>query len=142
MIELRNQDLSGKIIKAFYKVYNDLGYGFLEKVYENALFLELKSMGFTCSKQHPIKVYYAGQSVGEYFADIIVNDLIIIEIKAAEGIAEEHEHQLINYLKATSIETGLLLNFGTVPQLKRKILTNDRKSAPSVAAKTAIGANP
>jgi GxxExxY protein len=125
-MELYNQELTGRIIKAFYKVYNELGYGFLEKVYENALYLELRSMNLLCAKQKPIKVYYNSQNVGEYYADIVVNDLIIIELKAAEGIVEEHEHQLINYLKATEIETGLLLNFGKIPQFKR-IFTNDRK---------------
>jgi len=125
-MELYNQELTGRIIKAFYKVYNELGYGFLEKVYENALYLELRSMNLLCAKQKPIKVYYNSQNVGEYYADIVVNDLIIIELKAAEGIVEEHEHQLINYLKATKIETGLLLNFGKIPQFKR-IFTNDRK---------------
>lgn len=126
-MELQNQELSGKIIKAYYTVYNELGYGFLEKVYENALLLELRSMNLFCSKQQPIKVYYNAQNVGEYYADIIVNDSIIIELKAAEGLSEEHELQLVNYLKATEIEVGLLLNFGKTPQFKRKIFTNDRK---------------
>jgi GxxExxY protein len=110
-MELLHSDITDKIIKAFYKVYNELGFGFLEKVYENALLLELISMGLICEKQKPIKVHYNNQLVGEYFADIIVNHSIILELKAAEGLVEEHELQLVNYLKATEIEVGLLLNF-------------------------------
>ena len=108
--------------------FNNLGYGFLEKVYENALFYELKKQGLVCEKQKPIKVYYDEIQVGEYYADIIVNECIIIELKAAESLAEEHEFQLINYLKATDIEVGLVLNFGKNPQFKRKIFTNNKKN--------------
>jgi GxxExxY protein len=127
-MELLHKETTDQIFRAFYKVYNELGFGFLEKVYENAMFLELSSMGLICEKQKPIKVYYAGQKVGEYFADIIVNNFGIIELKAAESLCEEHEFQLINYLKATEIEVGLLLNFGKKPQYKRKIFTNDLKN--------------
>ena len=123
-----HKELSNKIIKAFYNVYNNLGYGFLEKVYENALLIELKQLGLECEKQKPIKVNYNNIIVGEYFADIIVENSIILELKAAENICEEHEFQLINYLKATEIEIGLLLNFGKNPEFKRKIFTNDKKS--------------
>lgn len=112
------------ILKAFYNVYNTLGYGFLEKVYENALLIELKSMGLKAQRQVPIKVFYQEQQVGDYYADIIVEDQVIIELKAAEALCEEHEFQLINYLKATQIEVGLLLNFGKKPQFSRKIFTN------------------
>ena len=131
-MELLHQEITDKIIKAFFKVYNELGYGFLEKVYENALFIELKATGLFCEKQKPIKVYYNGQIVGEYFADIIVNGCIILELKTAETLAEEHELQLINYLKATEIEVGLLLNFGKKPMFKRKLFTNDKKKIKSV----------
>ncbi len=123
-----HKEISNKIIKAFYIVYNELGYGFLEKVYENAMLLELRKMNLSCEKQKPIKVYYDKKIIGEYFADIIVDDKIIIELKAAENICQEHEMQVINYLKATNIEVGLLLNFGKEPKFKRKIFTNDRKS--------------
>ena len=122
-----HKELSNKIIKAFYNVYNTLGYGFLEKVYEKALFIELTEMEFSCERQKAIKVYYKGKSVGDYYADIVVENKIILELKAAENLCEEHEFQLINYLKATDIEIGLLLNFGKEPQFKRKILTNDKK---------------
>lgn len=121
------KDLSDKIINAFYTVYNTLGYGFLEKVYENALMQELINKNLFCEKQKPIKVYYQQKVVGEYFADIIVDNKIILELKAAEALVEEHELQLINYLKATEIEIGLLLNFGKKPAFKRKIFTNDKK---------------
>lgn len=127
-MELLYKDDTDKILKAFYTVYNALGYGFLEKVYENALFIELYKFDLKVVKQQPIKVQYDGQKVGEYFADLIVNDVIIIELKAAEGIIEEHEHQLLNYLKATDKEVGLLLNFGKKPQFKRKVFQNINKN--------------
>jgi len=124
-----HQDLTEKIIKAYYNVYNELGYGFLEKVYENALMIELKSMGLYCEKQKPISVSFKGYTVGDYYADIIVENNVIIELKAVEGLIEEHEAQLLNYLKATEIEVGLLLNFGKKPQLKRKIFENIYKKS-------------
>lgn len=114
-------------IKAFYNVYNKLGYGFLEKVYENAMMIELPKLGLICDKQTQIKVYYDGNLVGEYFADIIVEDKLILELKAAEGLCEEHEAQLINYLKATDFEAGLLLNFGRKAEFKRKVFSNKFK---------------
>jgi GxxExxY protein len=121
------EEKTHKIIQAFYKVYNTLGYGFLEKVYQKALLIELREMGFNCKEEAPVKVYYEGINVGDYRADIIVDDCVIIENKASEGLAEENEYQLINYLKATDIEVGLLLNFGKKPEFRRKIFTNDRK---------------
>lgn len=121
------KELTNKIIKAYYQVYNTLGYGFLEKVYENAMYLELHKQGLNCKRQERIKVYYEGEQVGDYFADIIVENKVIIELKAAENLCYEHESQLINYLKATNIEIGLLFNFGKEAQFKRKIFTNDRK---------------
>lgn len=120
-----HKELTSKIIKCFYDVYNTLGYGFLEKVYENALKIELEKNKLFVEKQKPIKVYYDDQIVGEYFADLIVNEQVIIELKTSESICEEHEFQLINYLKATNIELGLLLNFGKRPEIKRKIFTNN-----------------
>jgi len=127
MEEILHKELSNQIIKCFYKVYNTLGFGFLEKVYENALMIELVRNGINAEKQRPIKVFYEKSIVGEYFADIIVENFIILELKASEYIVEEHELQLVNYLKATNIEIGLLLNFGRKPEFKRKIFTNDRK---------------
>lgn len=95
-----HQDLTEKIIRGYYNVYNELGYGFLEKVYENSLMIELKSFGLDCEKQKPILVSFIGSNVGEYFADIIVENKVIIELKAAEAFVEEHEAQLLNYLRA------------------------------------------
>ncbi|MBA4139606.1 MAG: GxxExxY protein [Segetibacter sp.] len=124
---MKHEEITNKIIKGFYKVYNTLGYGFLEKVYENALFFELKKEGLYVEKQKKIEVYYLGQLVGDYYADLIVSDLIIVELKAHECLLEEHDNQLINYLKATEIEVGLLLNFGKKPEVRRKIFDNDKK---------------
>lgn len=129
MIEnFKYSEITDLIIKAYYKVYNTLGYGFLEKVYENSMIIELMKLGLDCVKQKPIKVNYCGYEVGEYFADIIVNDLIIVELKASEALCLEHECQLINYLKATDKEVGMLLNFGKKPEFKRKVLTAEYKN--------------
>lgn len=123
------QETTDLIIKCFYKVYNELGFGFLEKVYENAMLIELLANGLIALKQVPVEVFYEGTLVGSYFADIIVENKIIIELKAGEGLlVEEHELQLINYLKATKMEVGLLLFFGKKPQFKRKIFTNNNKN--------------
>jgi GxxExxY protein len=121
------EDVTGKIIKAFYKVNNKLGFGFLEKVYENAMKMELSAMGLKVDQQKNIRVYYEGKEIGDYYADLIVNDVVIIELKAAESLCEEHEAQLINYLKATRLEVGLLLNYGKKAEFRRKIFTNDQK---------------
>ena len=127
MEEYLHKELTSKVINAFYKVYNSLGYGFLEKVYENAMRIELLKMGISVEQQKNIKVYYESEMVGDYFADLMVNELVIVELKAAENICEEHEAQLLNYLKATDIEVGLLLNFGKTPEVRRKIFMNKNK---------------
>ncbi|MDP8227337.1 MAG: GxxExxY protein [Candidatus Celaenobacter polaris] len=121
-----NSELTEDIISCFYKVYNTLGYGFLEKVYENAMKIELEKKGFSIESQKSIQVIYTGEIVGKYFADIIVNNMIILEIKANDVLVEENEIQLINYLKATNLEVGLLLNFGKKPEIKRKIFSNKK----------------
>jgi hypothetical protein len=126
-MDLLHKEITEKIIKCYYKVYNTLGYGFLEKIYENAFALELQQNGLDVKCQFPIKVYYENKIVGEYYADIIVNNLIIIELKAATCLLEEHECQLINYLRATEIELGLLLNFGKEAEYKRKVFMNKYK---------------
>jgi len=124
---MKHEEITEKIIQAFYKVYNTLGYGFLEKVYLNALFIELIAMGLKVEKEKRILVYYFGSIVGDYNADLIVEDVVAVELKAIGILVEENEHQLLNYLKATNIEVGLLLNFGKKPQLKRKIFDNNKK---------------
>lgn len=126
-MELLHQELTNAIIKTFYEVYNELGYGFLERVYQNSLYLELKSKGLKVEAQKKIEVYYKGIEVGQYYADLIVEDLIILELKAANCIVKEFENQILNYLKGTNCEVGLLLNFGTKPEFKRKIFENSRK---------------
>jgi GxxExxY protein len=125
---MKHVEITEAVIKAFYKVYNVLGYGFLEKVYENAMYIELTKMGFKIEKQKKISVYYDGILVGDYCADMVVQDVVICELKATEYLAEQNEFQLINYLKATDIEVGLLLNFGKSPEIKRKLYDNEKKT--------------
>lgn len=122
---VKDEDIS-VILKSFYLVYNTLGYGFLEKVYQNALYFELMERGLKCETGKKIDVFYKDKRVGEYYADILVNDSIILELKAAESLKLEHEFQLINYLKATHIEIGYLLNFGKTPEFRRKIFSKSR----------------
>ncbi len=121
------EEVTDRIIKAFYEVYNTLGHGFLEKVYENALAAELRNAGFSVETQKPINVQYKGTLVGEYFADICIDSSIIIELKSCETLNSAHETQLINYLKATDVEVGLLLNLGKKPEIRRKIYTQKGK---------------
>ena len=123
-----HSDLTARIIRCFFKVYNTLGYGFLEKVYENAMLFELKCNGLNCLAQVPIDVYYGNAKVGFYIADIIVENCVVVELKAAEALCEEHEAKLTNYLRATDIEVGILLNFGKKPELKRKIFSTEYKN--------------
>lgn len=127
-MELLHKDITDKVLKVFYTVYNVLGYGFLEKVYINAMCLELMRLGLQVIKHQHIKVYYDGYEVGEYFADLLVEGLVVIELKAAECVVEQHEQQLLNYLKATDREVGLLLNFRNKPEFKRKIFQNINKN--------------
>jgi len=127
LIKMIHKALTDKIIKAFYKVYNTLGYGFLEKVYENALIIELENNGLNVEAQKPISVLYENRVVGDYFADLCVAGTVIIELKASETLSKAHETQLINYLKATGIEVGLLLNFGKKPEFVRKVFTTKQQ---------------
>jgi GxxExxY protein len=116
-------DLTEKIIGCAYKVYNELGAGFIEKVYENALMIELKNEGLAAQQQYPVKVYYKGNLIGDYVADIVVEDRVIVELKAVSQLTKAHEVQLVNYLKATRLEVGLLINFGDQISIKRKVLS-------------------
>ena len=121
-------ELSDNIINCYYKVYNTLGFGFLEKIYQKSLEIELRKSGLIVESQYPIKVYYDNSIVGEYYADLFLESKIIVEIKAIEILVKESELQLINYLKSTNVEVGLLLNFGKKPEVKRRVFTNDKKS--------------
>ncbi|MCK4907245.1 MAG: GxxExxY protein [Spirochaetes bacterium] len=122
--KLLNNFLTKEIIASYYKVYNRLGYGFLEKIYENSMIIELNKKGLKTIQQGKITVLYDNKDVGNYFTDIIVNNQIILEIKAVEYIREEHKIQLLTYLKATRFEIGLLFNFGKKPEFRRQIFTN------------------
>ncbi|HXF40230.1 MAG TPA: GxxExxY protein [Blastocatellia bacterium] len=122
----KHSTVTEQIIKAFYHVYNELGHGFLEKVYENAMVIQLQKQGLVVRQQAAIKVYFDERIVGVYFADLLVDNKVIVEIKVAEALCEDHEAQLLHYLKATDIDVGLLLNFGPRPQVKRKIFEKAR----------------
>jgi len=124
MTEYLHQELTEKIIRCFYNVFDELGYGFLESVYESALVLELQDMGLKVESQKELEVFYKGISVGKYRSDIIVENKVIIELKAVSQLTKAHEVQLVNYLKTTNIEIGLLVNFGEKINFKRKIFRN------------------
>ena len=119
--------ITSTIIKSFFKVYNTLGYGFLEKVYQNAMLIELRKMGLSCYDNKRILVYYDNQQVGLYVADIFVEAPVIVEVKAAESLCKADETQLINYLKATDVQVGMLLNFGRKAEFKRKVFSDEFK---------------
>lgn len=125
-MELIHKEITDRIIKSFYEVYNYLGYGFLEKVYENSLNIEFTESGLQYENQKRLSVKYKGNDVGLYVADFVIENSVIVEVKACESIIEEHEFQLINYLKSTNIEVGLLLNFGKKPDFKRKVFSNKK----------------
>jgi GxxExxY protein len=125
---LKHADITDKILHAFFKkVYPELGPGFLEKVYENALALELRKAGIRVEQQARITVYYAGAIVGEYYADLLVENVVLVELKAVEHLGPAEEAQLLNYLRATPIEVGLLLNFGPRPECRRRAFDNQNK---------------
>jgi GxxExxY protein len=121
MADLKHKELSETIIAAAYNVHNELGYGFLEKVYRNAIVIELEEAEIKCVVEVPLKVSYHNKTVGDYFADIIVDDKIIVEVKAVSKLEPVHEVQLVNYLKATGVNVGLLINFGQSVEIKRRI---------------------
>ena len=125
--DLRHGDLTEKIIGVFYDVYNELGYGFLESVYEASLFLALQEAGLTVERQVAIPVWFRGQKVGEFRADLRVNGFVLLELKCSRVLDVAHEAQLLHYWRATEVEVGLLLNFGEKPQFKRLVFDNARK---------------
>jgi len=119
---MENSELTKKIIGCTYKVYNKLGFGFLESVYEKSLLFELQREGLQAKTQEPIKVYYEDMIVGDFIADIIVNNKVLVELKSVKKLNKAHEVQLVNYLTATKIDIGLLINFGEERvEIKRKI---------------------
>ncbi len=127
MDQLLHGQTTGLLLQAFFDVYNKLGYGFLERVYENSLAIAARKLGVRIEQQVPIRVHFDGMLVGAYEADIVADGKVIVELKAARALGEEHEAQLLNYLKATPYEVGLLLNFGPKPEYRRKIMDNARK---------------
>lgn len=120
------ESITSMILHTFYDVYHELGYGFLENVYQNALYKELKHRGLKCEAQKKIEVLYKGEVVGLYYADILVEGIVILELKALQDLNPAHEAQLTNYLKATGVEVGLLLNFGPEPTFRRKIFSRQQ----------------
>lgn len=124
-----HSDLTKVIIGTFYEVYNELGHGFIESVYENSLAIALRAKGYEVHQQIAIPVWFRGKQVGDFDADIMVNKLVLLELKVARSIEQAHIAQLLNYLKATPIEVGLVLNFGPRPEFKRVVLGNERKAA-------------
>lgn len=125
----KHSELTGQIINAAFEVHNILGLGFLESVYENSLAIKLRKMGFDVETQYPIEVYFEEELVGDFRADLLVCDSVIVELKAVEKLHPKHEVQLVNYLRATEIEVGLLINFGSKVEIKRRVFSNDRKTS-------------
>jgi len=125
--EYKHSGVTERIIGIFYDVYNVLGYGFLEKVYERAMVIRLEKAGLSVQPQKEIKVYFDTELIGRYIADLVVDDVVLVELKAVDRLAPEHEAQLLNYLRATDIEVGLLLNFGNEPKVVRRAFDNHRK---------------
>ena len=128
-MSFNHAEVTETVIKAFYTVYNALGYGFLEKVYQNAMAIELRKLGLEVKPEAAVTVYYDGEIVGEHFIDLLVADCVIVELKAVKVLLTEYEAQLLNYLKATPYEVGLLLNFGPKPKIKRRVFDNSRKGS-------------
>jgi GxxExxY protein len=130
---LKYEELTGKIIKVFYDVYNELGHGFLESVYKKAMISALRAAGLQAEPDAPIQVHFRGHSVGDFEADMFVESLVLLELKACRNLDPSHEAQTLNYLRATTIEVGLLLNFGPKPEVKRFLFDNERKRSRGAA---------
>jgi GxxExxY protein len=126
-VSYKHQELTEAVIHAFYEVYNELGHGFLESVYEEALFRVLKESGFAIQRQYSLPVWFRGEQIADFRADLVVADHVIVELKAVKALEPYHEAQLLNYLRASDLEVGLLLNFGPTPKLKRVVFGNERK---------------
>lgn len=135
---MEHEELTGQIIQIYFKVYNELGYGFIESVYHKAMILELAKAGLTVETERPIAVHYDGQVVGAFSADLVVEGKVMLELKAKESLHPAHEAQLTNYLRATDIEVGLLLNFGKKPEFKRKYFSNSNKKRSNIEDRSAL----
>ena len=122
-----HEDITGPLLAAFYEVHHDLGHGFLESVYERAMIVALSSRGLVAARQVPVAVHYRGQVIGNFAADLLVEGCVIAELKSCRALESIHDAQLLNSLRATRIEVGLLLHFAPKPAFKRFVLTNDRK---------------
>ena len=125
---MKHEQLTENIIGVFYEVYNELGHGFLESVYETAMSIALKAKGLNVDSQFAIPVWFRGHQIGSFAADVVVDGCIVVELKAVRSIDPSHEAQLLNYLRATEMEIGLLLNFGVKPEIKRRVFDNPRKT--------------
>ena len=126
-IGLKHRDLTQKIIGVFYEVYNELGHGFLESVYETAFEIALTAKGLTVLRQIEVPVWFRGKKVGDFTADMLVEKCVLLELKAGRALDHAHEAQLLNYLRATEIEVGMLFSFGLKPEFKRLAFDNSRK---------------
>lgn len=127
LLPLKHSDCTGRIIGVFYDVYNELGYGFLESTYAAAMLVALEESGLIAAREVSVPVWFRGRQVGQYFADMVVENKVLIEFKAARHLESAREAQLLHYLRATQIEVGLLLNFGLRPQFRRLLFDNERK---------------
>jgi GxxExxY protein len=136
---LQHSDLTEKVLGVFYDVYNELGHGFLESVYQRAMVVALHSIGLRVEREVPICVYFRGAAVGDFRADLLVENTLLLELKTAENLDRVHEAQALNYLRATKLELALLLNFGPKPQFRRLLLTNDRKQIRANPWKSVVG---
>lgn len=138
-VVLKHADVTKKIIGTFYEVYNELGYGFLECVYEESLAIALDQAGLAANRQIPLPVWFRGHKVGEFRADLLVETCVLLELKSARSLDPAHEAQLLHYLKSTEVEIGMLLNFGTRPQFRRLIFDNERKKIRESPWKSVAG---
>jgi GxxExxY protein len=128
MAEILHHKLTRTLIGLYFDVYNELGYGFLEAVYERAYAIALGERGLRFARQFPIEVWYRDRKIGLYYADLLVENAVVVELKSARALEGAHESQVLHYLRATDVEVGLLLNFGPKPEFRRLIFTNDRKT--------------
>jgi len=131
---MKHEELTSRVIGVFFDVYNELGFGFIESVYREAMLIALRAAGLNAEKEVPINVYFRGQLVGRFFADIVVEGSLLLELKSARAVEPVHEAQLLNELRATEAEVGLLLNFGPKPEFKRMVFDNERKRSRGLAA--------